>query len=98
LNREHDITGIIDKTFTTTEEHSGQIVTVELKPGGIDTPVTEGNKKDYVDLATNYRISKRIGEQLDAFTSGFSELIPQDLITLFNEQEFEQLVRGLFQP
>jgi hypothetical protein len=36
-----------------------------------------------------YRISKRVKEQFEAFMSGFSELIPQDLINVFDERELE---------
>ncbi|KAK7466890.1 hypothetical protein VKT23_003953 [Stygiomarasmius scandens] len=92
---ENDITDIIDETFTTTEERFGEMVTIDLKPGGADIPVTEENKKDYVDLIVEYRISKRVKEQFDAFMSGFSELIPQDLITVFDERELELLIGGM---
>lgn len=47
--RENDITDIIDETFTTVEERFGELVTIELKPGGADIEVTEDNKKDYVE-------------------------------------------------
>ena len=35
--------------FSITEEHFGEVVTVDLKEGGRDVEVTEGNKKDYVE-------------------------------------------------
>ncbi|KAJ3883765.1 hypothetical protein F5051DRAFT_424020 [Lentinula edodes] len=92
---ENDITDIIDTSFTTTEERFGEMVTIELKPGGEDIPVTEDNKKDYVECIVDYRISKRVKEQFDAFMSGFSELIPQDLITVFDERELELLIGGM---
>jgi E3 ubiquitin-protein ligase NEDD4 len=92
---ENDITDIIDETFTTTEERFGEMVTIDLKPGGADVPVTEDNKKDYVDHVVDYRISKRVKEQFDAFMSGFSELIPQELITVFDERELELLIGGM---
>jgi E3 ubiquitin-protein ligase NEDD4 len=92
---ENDITDIIDETFTTTEERFGEMVTIELKPGGADVEVNEDNKKDYVDAVVEYRISKRVKEQFEAFMSGFSELIPQDLITVFDERELELLIGGM---
>ena len=93
--RENDITDVIDETFTTSEERFGEMVTIELKPGGADIQVTEENKKEYVDHIVDYRISKRVNEQFEAFTSGFSELIPQDLITVFDERELELLIGGM---
>ncbi|WVQ78911.1 hypothetical protein IAT38_001002 [Cryptococcus sp. DSM 104549] len=92
---ENDITDVIEDTFSITEEHFGEVVTVDLKPGGRDVEVTEENKKDYVDLVTEYRISRRVSEQFDAFMSGFNELIPQELINVFDERELELLIGGM---
>ncbi|WVQ93741.1 hypothetical protein IAU59_000818 [Kwoniella sp. CBS 9459] len=92
---ENDITDVIEDTFSITEEHFGEVVTVDLKPGGRDVEVTEDNKKDYVDLVTEYRISTRVKEQFDAFMSGFNELIPQELINVFDERELELLIGGM---
>ncbi|PSS22678.1 hypothetical protein PHLCEN_2v3044, partial [Hermanssonia centrifuga] len=92
---ENDITDVIDETFTTTEERFGEMVTVELKPGGAEVPVTEDNKKEYVNCVVEYRISRRVKEQFEAFMSGFSELIPQDLINVFDERELELLIGGM---
>ena len=93
--RENDITDVIDETFTTMEERFGEMVTIDLKPGGAEVAVTEENKKEYVDLVVEYRISKRVKDQFDAFMSGFSELIPQDLINVFDERELELLIGGM---
>ena len=95
MRSENDITDIIDETFTTTEDRFGEVVTIDLKPGGADIPVTEENKKDYVSGIVEYRISRRVKEQFDAFMSGFSELIPQDLINVFDERELELLIGGM---
>ncbi|KAG6885071.1 hypothetical protein C0993_006150 [Termitomyces sp. T159_Od127] len=92
---ENDITGVIDETFTTVEDRFGEMVTIELKVGGADIPVTEENKKEYVDLIVDYRISKRVKDQFEAFMSGFSELIPLDLVTVFDERELELLIGGM---
>ncbi len=93
--RENDITDVIEETFTTSEDRFGEMVTIELKPGGADIPVTEENKKEYVDHLVEYRISKRVSEQFEAFTSGFNELIPQELINVFDERELELLIGGM---
>lgn len=95
VTRENDITDIIDETFTTSEDRFGEMVTLDLKPGGADIQVTEENKKDYVDCVVEYRISKRVKEQFDAFMSGFSELIPLDLVNVFDERELELLIGGM---
>ena len=94
IRSDNDITDVIDETFTTTEDRFGEMITVKLKPGGADIPVTEENK-DYVSGIVEYRISWRVNEQFDAFMSGFSELIPQDLINVFEERELELLIGGM---
>ncbi len=92
---ENPIEGAIDETFTAVEDKFGEMVTVELKPGGAEIDVTDENKKEFVDLMTEYRISRRVEEQFKAFRSGFTELIPQDLINVFDERELELLIGGM---
>jgi len=92
---ENDITDIIDETFTTTEDRFGELVTIELKPGGGDVAVSEENKREYVDAVVEYRISRRVREQFEAFMSGFLELIPQELINVFDDRELELLIGGM---
>jgi len=93
--RSNDITDILDETFTTTEERFGELVTIDLKPGGEDIPVTESNKKEYVEAVVAYRISKRVKDQFDSFMEGLLELIPRDLINVFDERELELLIGGM---
>jgi hypothetical protein len=46
-------------------------------------------------LVTSWRIQKRIEEQFQNFAQGFNELIPQDLINVFDERELELLIGGI---
>ncbi len=46
-------------------------------------------------LYVNWRIGKRVQEQFNAFMSGFSEFVPQDLVTVFDERELELLIGGI---
>ncbi|GLB38349.1 putative ubiquitin-protein ligase [Lyophyllum shimeji] len=91
----NDITDVLDETFSLTEERFGEMVTIELKPGGEELPVTEENKKEYVDSVVAYRISKRVKAQFDAFMEGLLELIPADLLGVFDERELELLIGGM---
>lgn len=92
---DNDITDIIDETFTVTEERFGEVVTIELKPDGAAIPVTEDNKAEYVECIAENRISRRVQEQFMAFMSGFTELVPLDLVTVFDERELELLIGGM---
>jgi len=91
----NDITDVLYETFTTTEERFGEMVTIDLKPGGESIPVTEQNKKEYVDAVVDYRISQRVKKQFDSFMEGLLELIPRDLINVFDERELELLIGGM---
>ena len=46
-------------------------------------------------LITEWRIQKRVEEQFNAFVTGFNELIPPDLINVFDERELELLIGGI---
>jgi len=92
---ENDITDVLDETFSVTEDRFGELITVDLKPGGSEIPVTEENKHQYVDLAVHYRIIGRVKEQFDAFIDGFFEVVPKALITVFDERELELLIGGM---
>ena len=92
---ENDITDVIYSTFSVEDERFGEKVTVELKPGGKDIEVTNENKREYVELITEWRIQKRVEEQFNAFVTGFHELIPADLVNVFDERELELLIGGI---
>lgn len=92
---ENPIEGILDLTFSTEDDRFGETVTLDLKPGGRDIEVTDGNKAEYVELVTEWRIQKRIEEQFVAFKAGFNELVPQELINVFDERELELLIGGI---
>lgn len=85
----------LDLRFTIDEELFGQTHQHELKPGGAEIVVTNENKKEYIHLVMQWRFVNRIQKQMTAFKEGFFELIPQDLIKIFDENELELLMCGL---
>lgn len=46
---DNDITDILDQTFAIEDEQFGETKTIDLKPGGRDIPVTNENKREYVE-------------------------------------------------
>ncbi|RLV61869.1 hypothetical protein DV515_00019942, partial [Chloebia gouldiae] len=74
-------------------------------PNGANVLVTEENKKEYVHLVCQMRMTGErrgrggsggaIRKQLAAFLEGFYEIIPKRLISIFTEQELELLISGL---
>ncbi|XP_060780185.1 E3 ubiquitin-protein ligase NEDD4 isoform X2 [Neoarius graeffei] len=85
----------LDLRFTIDEELFGQTHQHELKPGGADVIVTDSNKKEYIHLVMQWRFVNRVQMQMAAFKEGFFELIPQDPIKIFDENELELLMCGL---
>lgn len=93
---DNDISGgILEQTFSTEDERFGVMTVEDLIPDGRNIEVTNENKKEYVDLMVKWRIEKRISEQFHAFKEGFQELIPHDLINVFDERELELLIGGI---
>lgn len=93
---DNDITGVFDDlTFTTESDEFGTVRSVELKEGGSNILVTEGNKREYVQLLTEFKLTTAIKPQIDSFLRGFHEIIPAHLISVFNEQELELLISGM---
>ncbi|GMS94105.1 hypothetical protein PENTCL1PPCAC_16280 [Pristionchus entomophagus] len=85
----------IDLTFTLEVEEFGVVSTRDLKEGGAELIVTDENKEEYVRLVCQMKMTSSIRRQLDAFLDGFYEVIPKQLIAMFNEQELELLISGL---
>ncbi|XP_037548063.1 E3 ubiquitin-protein ligase NEDD4-like isoform X1 [Nematolebias whitei] len=85
----------LDLRFCIDEDNFGQTYQVDLKPSGSDMVVTNENKKEYIDLVIQWRFVNRVQKQMNAFLEGFTELIPIDLIKIFDENELELLMCGL---
>lgn len=85
----------LELTFQVDEENFGQTVSVELRPGGKETRVTDENKDEYIQLVIEWRFINRVRKQMDQFLAGFNELVPLNLIKIFDEGELELLMCGI---
>jgi E3 ubiquitin-protein ligase HUWE1 len=92
---ENDITDVIDQEFTIEDESFGAKQIVELKPDGASIPVTEANKDEYVRLVCAYRLENSVKEQMKAFLTGFYEMIPRELVQIFEPEQLELLISGV---
>jgi len=92
---ENNIDGVLDLTFSAEMDQLGHRQIIDLVPEGRKIRVTNDNKFEYVKLITDLKMTKEISNQIHAFNEGFHELIPLDLISVFNEQELELLICGL---
>lgn len=46
----------------------------ELKPGGANIPVTEKNKKEYIERMVKWRIERGVVQQTESLVRGFYEV------------------------
>ncbi|GAM23740.1 hypothetical protein SAMD00019534_069150 [Acytostelium subglobosum LB1] len=79
----------LDQTTRVVSERS-----INLKPFGNLIPVTDDTKQEYLDLLVTNIFSTSIRAQIDEFRDGFSQVIPLDLISIFNWKELDLLVCG----
>ena len=61
-DRDNDITGVLEQTFSVDEEEFGQIITHDLCENGRNVPVTEDNKKRYVQYGTATRQCGKVSD------------------------------------
>ncbi|KAJ3003438.1 UNVERIFIED_CONTAM: NEDD4 E3 ubiquitin-protein ligase [Siphonaria sp. JEL0065] len=92
---ENPIEGVLEETFSVETEVFGEMKVIDFKPDGHNIEVTDENKAEYVQLYCEWKIHKRIEDQFKAFQQGFNEIVPQDMITVFNPQELELLIGGV---
>jgi len=85
----------LDLRFCVDEDLFGQMRQLELKPGGEDVAVTNDNKQEYVELVIQWRFVSRVKLQMDSFLTGFNELVPLQLLKVFDDHELELLLCGI---
>uniref|UniRef100_A0A8C6YA66 HECT-type E3 ubiquitin transferase n=1 Tax=Naja naja TaxID=35670 RepID=A0A8C6YA66_NAJNA len=67
---------------------------VELLTGGAQMPVTNENKILYLNLLAQYRLANQVREEVEHFLKGLNELVPENLLAIFDENELELLMCG----
>lgn len=81
--------------FSVDFEVLGQVVHHELKKNGDKERVTEENKEEYLGLMTDWRMTRGIEQQTQAFLDGFNEVVPIEWLKYFDERELELLLCGM---
>merc|ERR1711988_181650 len=85
----------LELIFEAEYDYFGSRQTSELVPGGAMIPVTDENKLEYIYLMTQFRMTNAIQEQTRSFLRGLHELVPPELLSIFNPTELELLLCGL---
>ncbi|XP_041699975.1 E3 ubiquitin-protein ligase HECW2-like isoform X1 [Coregonus clupeaformis] len=92
--KDNDIEDMLDLTFTVNEEVFGQITERELKPGGAGIPVSEKNKKEYIEGMVKWRIERGVAQQTESLVRGFYEVVDVRLVSVFDARELELVIAG----
>ncbi|KAE9121148.1 E3 ubiquitin-protein ligase [Phytophthora fragariae] len=85
----------LELTFSAEQSNFGKFEVVDLIPNGRNVVVTDENKMEYVKLVTHHRMATGIRQQIDSFLKGFHQLVPPEMIAIFNENELELLISGM---
>ncbi|XP_077370519.1 E3 ubiquitin-protein ligase HECW2-like isoform X2 [Festucalex cinctus] len=92
--KDNDIEDMLDLTFTVNEEVFGQITERELKTGGANIPVTEKNKKEYIERMVKWRIERGVVQQTESLVRGFYEVVDARSVSVFDARELELVMAG----
>ena len=87
----------LDLTFSdyVSDSLDGKVKDVDLKPRGASIAVTDDNKLEYLNLLAAHRLTDSVSEATKQFVKGLSELVPDSLLSLFDENELELLICGV---
>ncbi|KAG7375888.1 hypothetical protein PHYPSEUDO_014915 [Phytophthora pseudosyringae] len=80
--------------FTVTVKDGEKYRDVELVPGGSSITVTDSNKREYVERKWQFLLVESVTSQLQAFLRGLYEIIPRELLLVFDPEEFDFLLCG----
>ncbi|XP_023163866.1 apoptosis-resistant E3 ubiquitin protein ligase 1 isoform X4 [Drosophila hydei] len=76
-------------------DNSGQLIkSIELIPNGAKTRVTNASKNQYLDALAQQRLCNSVKDEVDSFLKGLNAIIPDNLLSIFDENELELLMCG----
>ena len=98
LEFDGDVEATFSLDFVVDVEKYGIIEHVPLCPGGERKPVTNTNRREYVDLYVRYLLDAAVARQFEPFKRGFFTVCGGNALSLFRPEEIELLVRGSDEP
>ena len=93
-----DYDGDVEETFALDfvldMDRYGTAVQVPLCHGGERKPVTNSNRREYVDLYVRHMLDAAVSRQFEPFKRGFYTVCGGNAFSLFRPEEIELIVRG----
>ena len=74
---------------------NGTAVTIAAAPPATRTPPHPSYPLSYPPQMAKHIMTNSIKDQIQAFQDGFWEVVPRELVSVFNEGELELLISGL---
>lgn len=94
LEFDSDVESTFCLDFIIDIERYGTTERVSLCPNGDRRPVTNANRREYVDLYVRYLLDTAVTRQFEPFKRGFYTVCGGNALSLFRPEEIELLVRG----
>ncbi|KAJ5278822.1 hypothetical protein N7478_004194 [Penicillium angulare] len=98
LEYEGDVAETFCYDFVAQVERYGEIINVPLCAGGEKRPVTNSNRREFVDAYIYYLLDTAVARQYEPFKRGFFTVCGGNALSLFRAEEIELLVRGSDEP
>jgi E3 ubiquitin-protein ligase HECTD2 len=94
LDYDGDVAETFCYDFVAQVDRYGEIVNVPLCAGGESRPVTNSNRREFVDLYVHYFLESSVTRQFEPFKRGFFTVCGGNALSLFRPEEIELLIRG----
>lgn len=94
LEYDGDVAETFCYDFVAQIDRYGEVVNVPLCTGGEKRPVTNSNRREFVDLYVHYLLDTAVSRQFEPFKRGFFTVCGGNALSLFRAEEIELLVRG----
>jgi E3 ubiquitin-protein ligase HECTD2 len=98
LEQEGNVEETYCRDFVVDVDRYGQIIQVPLCPNGENRPVTNSNRKEFIDLYIRYLLDTAVVRQFEPFKRGFFTVCGGNALSLFRPEEIELLIRGSDEP
>ena len=98
LDFEGDVESTFCRDFVADVEKYGQVIQIPLCPDGENKPITNANRREFVDLYVRYLLDTAVARQFEPFKRGFFSVCGGNALSLFRPEEIELLIRGSDEP
>ena len=97
---DNSVEAVMDGDLTFSEEefkgdNHQDVKVIDLVTNGRHVRVTDGNKMEYLDALAQYKLCNQYREQTDLFLEGLHSVVPDQLLSLFDESELELMLCGV---